>query len=150
MTEIKQFKLSSSEEIICEVIEWPDQENDEIDLVVRNVFKIVAIDQTVSGDRYYTFKPWLSFQDGDEMYQLINHSHVVGEANPSEKLLDHYIAAVKGTSTEESEEARRAIEKRLEDYINNLRNMVQNINVGGDDSDEDPKVIKFPTGRTYH
>lgn len=150
MTEIKQFKLSSGEEIICDVVEWPDAENEEVDLVVRNVFKIVSIDQTINGDRYYTFKPWMSFQDGDEMYQLINHGHVIGEANPSEKLLDHYITAVKGTSTEESEEARKAIEKRLEDYINSLRSMVENRAAGADDSDGDPKVIKFPTGRTYH
>lgn len=147
MTEIKQFKLSSGEEIICDIVQWPDPENDEVDLVVKNVFKIVAIDSPTTGDRYYTFRPWLSFQEEDDMLQLINHGHVVGEANPSQKLLEHYITAVKGSSS--SDENRQELEKKLEEYINNLRNMVEARHVG-DDSDGDPKIIKFPSGRTYH
>lgn len=147
MTEIKQFKLSSGEEIICDVVQWPDIENDEIDIIVKNVFKIIAIDSQVSGDRYYTFRPWMSFQDEDDMLQLINQGHVVGEANPSEKLLEHYVTAVKGSST--SDDNRQEIEKKLEEYISNLRSMVE-ARLTEDDSDIDSKIIKFPAGRTYH
>ena len=146
--EIKQFKLSSGEEIVCEVLEWPDADEDIADIVVRNIYKIVAIDQTVSGNRYYTFKPWMVFQDEPDMFQTININHVIGEANPSQKLLEQYFNILKGELSEESEAAREELEKKLADYINNLRQMV-NQQVGSSDSGEE-NVIKFPGGRTIH
>lgn len=146
--EIKQFKLSSGEEIVCEIIEWPDVDEDMAEIVVRNIYKIIAIDQTVSGNRYYTFKPWMVFQDEPDMFQTININHVIGEANPSQKLLEQYFTMIKGELSEDSEAARAELEKKLEDYINNLRQMV-NQQVGPGDSGEE-NVIKFPGGRTIH
>lgn len=146
--EIKQFKLSSGEEIVCEVIEWPDVDEDVAEIVVRNIYKIIAIDQTVSGNRYYTFKPWMVFQDEPDMFQTININHVVGEANPSQKLLEQYFTMIKGELSEDSEAAREELEKKLADYIHNLRQIV-NQQVGSDDSGEE-NVIKFPGGRTIH
>lgn len=146
--EIKQFKLSSGEEIVCEVLEWPDADEDIADIVVRNIYKIVAIDQTVSGNRYYTFKPWMVFQDEPDMFQTININHVIGEANPSQKLLEQYFNILKGELSEESEAAREELEKKLADYIHNLRKMVSE-QVGSSDSGEE-NVIKFPGGRTIH
>lgn len=146
--EIKQFKLSSGEEIVCEVLEWPDADEDIADIVVRNIYKIVAIDQTVSGNRYYTFKPWMVFQDEPDMFQTININHVIGEANPSQKLLEQYFNILKGELSEESEAAREELEKKLADYIHNLRKMVSE-QVGSSDSGEE-NIIKFPGGRTIH
>ena len=146
--EIKQFKLSSGEEIVCEVIEWPDADEDMAEIVVRNIYKIIAIDQTVSGNRYYTFKPWMVFQDEPDMFQTININHVIGEANPSQKLLEQYFNILKGELSEESEAAREELEKKLADYISNLRKMVSE-QVGSSDSGEE-NVIKFPGGRTIH
>lgn len=146
--EIKQFKLSSGEEIVCEVIEWPDVDEDVAEIVVRNIFKIVAIEQTVSGNRYYTFKPWMVFQDEPDMFQTININHIIGEANPSQKLLEQYFNILKGELSEDSEAAREELEKKLADYIQNLRQMV-NQQVGSSDSGEE-NIIKFPGGRTIH
>lgn len=146
--EIKQFKLSSGEEIVCEVLEWPNVDEDEADIVVRNIFKIVALEASVTGNRYYTFKPWMVFQDEPDMFQLINSNHIVGEANPSQKLLEQYFIVLKGEPSEDSEAARAEIEKRLEDYINSLRVMVSGQNEQRDSSDQN--VIVFPGGRTIH
>lgn len=149
MTEIKQFKLSSGEEIICDIVQWPDFENDEGDMIVRNIFKIVSIDSTINGDKYYTFRPWLSFQDEEDMLQTINVNHIMGEANPSEKLLTHYFTAVKGGANEASEEARKDIQQKLEDYINNLRSNLEGRLLESGDSDFDTNIVKFP-GRVLH
>lgn len=150
MKEIKQFKLSSGEEIVCEVIEWPHDDDDggTSDLVVRNVHKIVALEQSISGARMYTFRPWMVYQEGDEIFQTINWNHIIGEANPTEKVLEYYFVAVKGGG-DADEEAKQDIQKRLEDYINTLRTAVEE-RTGYSDSDSDPKIIKFPTDRTYH
>lgn len=146
--EIKQFKLSSGEEIVCEVIEWPDLGEDIADIVVRNIFKVVSIDQTVSGNRYYTFKPWMVFQDEPDMFQTINMNHIIGEANPSQKLLEQYFTMMKGELSEDSEAAREELEKKLAHYINNLRQMVSEQLSSSDSGEEN--VIKFPGGRTIH
>lgn len=148
MNEVKQFKLSSGEEIVCEVVEWPDVDEDTSDIVVRNIFKIVALEQSLTGNRYYTFKPWLVFQDEPDMFQIINGAHIVGEANPSQKLLEQYFIAVKGEPSEDSEATRAEIEKRLEDYINNLRDMVAGQQQSVDSADD--KIIQFPGGKTIH
>lgn len=147
--EIKQFKLTSGEEVVCEVLEWPNVDEDESDIVVRNVFKIVSVEQTDIGNRYYTFKPWMVFQDEEGMFQLINNNHITGEANPSQKLLEQYFTILKAeSSTDESESAARAeLEKRLADYINNLKNMVSQQS-SSDSGDEN--IIVFPAGRTIH
>jgi hypothetical protein len=42
MNEIKHFKLSNGDEVVCDVVEWPDIDGDSPDIVVRNCFKIVT------------------------------------------------------------------------------------------------------------
>lgn len=149
MTEIKQFKLSSGEEIICDIVQWPDVENDEADIIIRNVFKIIALESPMNGDKYYTFRPWMTFQDEEGMLQLLNGNHVMAECNPSERLLNYYFVAVKGESNPNDEEAKKEIQKKLDDYINNLRSMVENRVLQSGDSDTDSKIIAFPR-RTLH
>lgn len=144
--ELKQFKLTSGEEIICEIMEWPDAESESADMVVRNILNIVAYEQT-GGNRYYTFKPWMVFQDAEDNYQILNINHVVGECNPSEKIIEQYFIAIKGESSPESETAKAEIQKQLEDYINKLRGMVSNRDPN--DSDNPTNIVSFP-GRTIH
>ena len=79
MNEIKQFKLSNGDEIVCDVIEWPDVDGDSPDIVVRNCFKIVVAGVKSSGDniRYYQFRPWMVHQDEPDMFQVINGNHII-------------------------------------------------------------------------
>lgn len=148
MMELKQFKLSSGEEIICEVIEWPDPEEDSADIVVRNVLKIVGVNQP-TGNRYYSFTPWMVFQNEEDSLQMLNDNHILGEANPSEKLIEQYFIAVKGETTDESEAAKEEIQKQLADYISRLRQIVSGAPEGGSDSDTGGNIVKFP-GRIVH
>ena len=150
--EVKQFKLASGEEIVCEVLEWPDIDGESADIVVRNILKIVAYDQpqTATG-RYYTFVPWMVFQDEENMFQLINYNHIVGEANPSARLFEQYLNVVR-IKTGDSDESTSEVKKQLEDYLNHMRVALSTGSDSIADSDvhtTDTKVIKFP-GRTYH
>ena len=47
MSNIKQFKLSTGEEILCDVIEWADE--DYGDIVVRKIWQIAKIDNDIRG-----------------------------------------------------------------------------------------------------
>ena len=57
---LKQLKLTNNEEIICEVLE---QNDDHGDLIVRKILRVVTQDDFDQNIRYYSFRPWVSFQD---------------------------------------------------------------------------------------
>jgi len=86
---LRQFKLTSGEEIVCEVIEEP-QEDDDVNLVIRNPMLIIT-GFSPSGDvRYYSFKPWMTFQLREGYFQLLNYTHIVGEAKPNIYVQEQY------------------------------------------------------------
>ena len=49
---IKQFKLTNNEEIVCEVVEWDTQ--DEVgDILVKKALRIIAIEDYQKGWRFF-------------------------------------------------------------------------------------------------
>lgn len=133
MNDIKQFKLSNGEEIICEVVQWPSEE--ESDIVVRNSFKIITAGSRHEGITMYQLKPWMIYQDESDLFQLINGNHVVGEANPPLSLIAQYKKIVNGDQAE-TENIEESIKKIFENVLeaqeedseeeNNIINLFQN------------------------
>lgn len=148
MSEIKQFKLTNGDELVCEVIEWPDEEEDSRDIVVRNAYKIIAIEHDPEGNRYYGFRPWMIYQHDPEMIQLINGYHVVGEANPGPKVLEYYFQALKHEN-----EDNEAVQRQVDEYMAKLKAILEAAMIQKaeniSDSDGDSKIIKFPKGRLH-
>lgn len=127
---IRQFKLTNGDEIVCDVVEWPDIDNDDNGLVVRNAYKIFMINTLApTENRYYQFRPWLIYQDNKEFFQIINADHIVAEATPSEELLLYYYRIVNESQGND------------EEMINEF--MSEN------DSDLD-NLIKFPGNTKLH
>ena len=114
--DIAQFKFSSGQEIVCEVMEWPD--DGEKDIIVRNAMAIV-MGETSDGDRIYMFKPWVHFFAKNDEYICVNSFHIVSQNRPNENLIKEYIYAVK----EMHEQAR----ERDEDYLNDEREKLKKI-----------------------
>ena len=138
MNEIKHFKLTNGEEIVCDVIEWPDVDGDSPDIVVRNAFKIITSGLSNQDNiRYYQFRPWMIYQDEPEMFQILNGNHILGEANPPESLLEQYLNMVGAENLKQSD-----IERKLSEYINEVKNIIEN------DSNSASKILQFvPKGR---
>ena len=86
--DLRQFKLSNNEEIICEVVEWNDEETDTI--VIRKALRIHAIDDTDVSMRYYTFKPWIMMNNDPDTLHIINSMHIVAESTPAEVALEYF------------------------------------------------------------
>lgn len=143
MNNIKQFKLTSGEEIVCEVVEWATEEDP--DIVIKNSFKLLVFNNPASSTKYYSFTPWMIFQDDDDMLQVVNSLHIVAEANPSAKLLEQYFIAIK--NEQESDEDTR---KKLDIYIANLKKMLGDIASSEDSDDPGGNIIKFPFGTRVH
>lgn len=86
-----QFKLSSGEEIIAEVIDEP--EGDDYNIVIRRAMIIHKVEDK-QNIRYYSFRPWMTYQLDKDYLQLLNYNHIIGEAKPDELLLEQYMKAL--------------------------------------------------------
>lgn len=85
---VKQLKLVTGEEIICEIIEEDDDH-----IIVRNVLAINFVPMD-DGSRMWTFKYYLCYQDDPERFILIKSDKVVAVANPAKALVNQYEVAL--------------------------------------------------------
>lgn len=138
---IRQFKLTNGDEIVCDVVEWPDVDDEHNGLVVRNAYKIFMLNTlNPTENRYYQFRPWLVYQDNKEFFQIINADHIVAEATPADELLVHYYRIVNDITDDNLEEKLEELAKTLKEYMSD-----ENLN----DSDSG-NLIKFPGKRNLH
>ena len=89
--QVRQFKLSSGEEIVCEVIDWTGEE-EESELIIRKAMSLVLREHNVG--TYYTFKPWMIYQENPEDFIILQSQHVMSIGFPTKNLLKHYDEAV--------------------------------------------------------
>ncbi len=147
--EFRQFKLTNRDEIIAEVVDHGDE--DTPDIILRKVMKIIVVDDFEENVRYYTFKPWLSFQDDIEELSSLNSVHVVGEATPSKTVMMHYVKSLNEVDrynklkragmdmNEIADIIKDMTEKEMEDFLE------KKFGAANDDifDSSDPKIIKF-------
>ena len=136
---IRQFKLTNGDEIVCDVVEWPDVDDEHNGLVVRNAYKIFMLNTlNPTENRYYQFRPWLVYQDNKEFFQIINADHIVAEATPADELLVHYYHIINDIGDDEN----------IEDKIDKLKEILNEF-MSENDSDSG-NLIKFPGKRNLH
>tara|TARA_E500000318_G_scaffold111799_1_gene131826 strand:- start:654 stop:1073 length:420 start_codon:yes stop_codon:yes gene_type:complete len=139
MTNIKQFKLTSGEEILCEVVEWADEDN--CDMVVKKVLRINCVDDDKKGVRYYNLRPWLTMQEGDDVFMTLNANHVIAEANPDGKMLKFFFEAI-----DQSELSEEDINEKIEDYVTKLK---EKIGLVGDSDEGNVIPINFNKNKMH-
>lgn len=145
MNDIKQFKLTSGEEVVCDVVEWPDEES--TDVVVRHAYRVFVYAETNDGSRIYSMRPWMLLQDVENSVQLININHIVGETTPSAKMIEQYVKIV--THTEFDQElSTEDLTTKLAEHINNIRSMSLSNQINNDSDGNN--IVRFPGGRALH
>jgi len=149
--EFRQFKLTNQDEIIAEVIDHGDDNTP--DIIVRKVMKIIVVDDYDENVRFYTFKPWLSFQDDIEELSSLNSVHVVGEATPSKTVMLHYVKSLsevdKYNKLKQAGMDMNAIadtikdmsEEEMDEFLE--EKFGQNDNIENMFDSDDPKIIQF-------
>lgn len=91
MSEIRQFKLVDGSEIVCEVLEWNDDESEEI--VIRNA---LIIQYMIKDDnRLCSMRPWMLLQVQHNMVSVLNAGHITIDAHPAQETIDNYEETVK-------------------------------------------------------
>lgn len=139
---VRQFKLVSGEEILCEVIEWDNDVSEEI--IVRNIYNIISMDNEKSSIRYYTFKPYMCLQSEESMFQTLNPYHIIVTAIPTGEILDQFESNVKLNKMDIDE-----IEKELKKTSSKIKKLL-NITDSEPEEIENSKVIKFRPKDTMH
>jgi len=149
--DIIQFKLSSGAEIVCEVLEWNDQEDPTSVLIVKNAMAIIYWDHS-NGERSYVFRPWISFPDEKTDFVILNPDHICSMNRPGNYLSQQY----HGTVEEVLENNRRRDETLKEEHIESLKKFHKILKgIAGIDNEEKetPKksnVIQFPDPDKIH
>jgi len=141
-SDIAQFKFSSGQEIVCEVMEWP--ENGERDIIIRNAMAIV-MGETSDGDRIYMFKPWVHYLESPTEYIVVNSFHVISQNRPNENLMKEYASAVNEMHTiakERDDDYREAELRNIRKFQNNLSQLFR---FDSSSEEEQSNVVKFPS-----
>lgn len=89
--EVRQFKLASGEEILCEIVQWDEQ--GEIEILTRKAMRLI-MQENGEGFKYYAFRPWMVYQECGEDLVVVNANHIVGIGFPTRSLLVQYYDAV--------------------------------------------------------
>lgn len=147
--ELIQLKLTSGEEVVAEVLEYPDGEMPEY--VVRHAFRInsmVNYDEEMSVT--YGLAPYMMLQETSTDFILIDPSNIVSIAKPSQFMMREYNHALSYTGKIHGERLKRKEEfdavflEKLEEYTKNLtdKDLL--------DSSSSSNVIAFPDKDTLH
>lgn len=158
--EVRQFKLASGEEIVCEVIQWNNEE--ELELVVRKAMKLV-MGEMETGVRYYSFRPWMVYQENPDDLLVLNGNHVIGIAQPPVSLIAQYDEAVddmakmweqrnkeylqsRGDEPFEDIDSVNKMTRQVLEEASKLEEYIEKIS-----GDSDDNIIQFdPSKRTLH
>ena len=89
---LKQFKLTNDDEIICEVMEIEPESGE---VIIRKALRIICAEDFDNSLRYYSFRPYMSFSDSFDEIIVLNSGHIISESSPSTKLMIHYNIALK-------------------------------------------------------
>lgn len=157
--EVRQFKLASGEEIVCEIIQWHNE--DELEIVVRKTMQLV-VTEVASGMKYYSFRPWMVYQENSEDFIVLNGNHVVGIGYPNDMLINQFNEAVTEMHNQHIQREKEFASERGDEYqdVEKINKMTKAVMkeakkieeyLGQISGDSDSNILIFdPSKRTLH
>ena len=133
--EIRQFKLANDDEIMCEVVEYHEEDDA---IVIRKTMKMVQVDNMANGTRYYAFRPFMLYQMTPESFQIINCEHIIAEANPDQELILEFFKAIEVAMDTDDGDQSENIDDMKEKYNAYVKNQISKL-----DSDAASNIIKL-------
>lgn len=102
--DVRQIVLSNGQELLCEVIQWPDLDIDEQEvMIIRKAAKIIIQENFEQGTRWFTFRPFMTYQDDTSSLCSLMPYHIITIGHPSKVLEKQYTKYQKLLSAEENE-----------------------------------------------
>lgn len=131
---IRHLKMSTGEELVCEVLEWDDEDDESVELIVRNMYRIISMEPPGQNTRIFSLRPYMCLQNNSNLFQSVNTQHIVTTAIPATKLVEQYKMIVETENMTDEE-----LEKRITDEVEKIRALLNDVS----DSDEPNNVIPF-------
>lgn len=130
---IKHLKMINGEEVVCEIVDDGIEDDDSI--IIRNAYSLSSEVDHERSVRYYTFRPYMMYQEGDDYFIVLNSSGILAFSIPTQLIKDQYISYVNTRHQELASEKGRI----TQEDIDRLHEMVRN----DSDSFESTNVISF-------
>jgi hypothetical protein len=156
--ELRQFKLASGEEIVCEIVQWHNEE--ELELVIRKPMRL-SLGEMETGVRYYAFRPWLVYAENPDEFVILNGQHVVGIVEPAPPLVKQWKEAVDEMALsydermKEHEEATgektQTMTEKMKEFLKQASEEEKKVLSQMESDSGDNNILKFDPGkRTIH
>lgn len=117
MSTIKQMKLLSGEEILCDLVDVTYTEEDGEVMVIRAAFVLVATEDFENGLRYYTFRPFMMHIHDPTQILLLNTGAVICLTTPHVTVIEQYESHINQFRKEDEEKKAKldALDKILDE-----------------------------------
>jgi len=116
-TDVRQIVLSNGQEILCEVIQWPDLDVDDSEvMIIRKAAKIIIQENFKEGTRWFTFRPFMTYQDDNSSLCSLMPYHIISIGHPSNLLEKQYQKYV-SLMIQELEQKQEENSDTLSDFI---------------------------------
>lgn len=151
MIDAKQLILTNGNQIICEVVDWPAEDDEDRSILIRNSIQILTFEKSLGPEgRIYAFRPWMAFQDEEGCIQTLSLDQVVSVAEPCLDVINMYMMEVYNMHviSQNRKEVIREYEeslnsRKIEEIFANLQDQRLNKRMP-DDSDRSNVVSLFP------
>jgi hypothetical protein len=147
MMNLVQFKMTGGDEVICEVMEWPDEHNK--DIIVRNAMVLTFVLDEDFSNQVYGLKPWYAMVENPMEYILINPDHIMSTTKPNSSFVKEYVDALMQMHAMGRKRIldRRIEMKEFEEKFKEKLETITNELVTQDSSSSN--VISFPKGTVH-
>ena len=116
MSTIKQMKLLSGEEILCDLVDVTYTEEDGEVMVIRAAYVLVSTEDFENGLRYYTFRPFMMHIYDPSKILLLNTAAVICLTTPDPVVIEQYEGHIEQFRKEANkEQTMDALDKVLEE-----------------------------------
>ena len=131
MMNVKQLKLITGEEILCDVIDIEINEFDEEIIIIKSACALVSTEDFENQVRFYTFRPFMMHQYESNKVMILQSGAVICSAIPDRKVIDQYETHVEQNKADEEDD--------IDSSVNDL-----------DDTPDDTNVLKFNPKNKLH
>jgi len=126
MSDIRQMKLFSGEEILCDLIDVENEYEEGEVFVIRAAYLLISKEDFENNMRYYTFRPFMMHIMDPSHVLLLNSASVICIASPHNTVLEQYMHHIQLVRNELKDE-------EIEDHLEKM----------AEESDRDNGVIPF-------
>lgn len=119
---VRQLKLITGEEILCDLVTSEFNEYEEEILFVKSAYSLVSTEDFENQVRFYTFRPFMMHQYETDKLLALNSGAVICAVIPDKKVIEQYALHIDQFKSEDEE---------------------SDIDTDNDDEPTDPNIVKF-------